>query len=182
MKAPQERAAEVRTVSSDTKEHPVALEEVATKAVEDVAATEKIVRRRTRTKVAAATEVAAKERKSQPTEARYQALHKRLDEEVEKRRHSEQVCEGLREDVKRAKCASVDVLNRLKVCQTTYDAESLKVDELSAAVEEGARVPNRVGGEGEEADRIRSSANLRFGVNREARGAAQRTKDATVAS
>ncbi|OAE19891.1 hypothetical protein AXG93_1130s1440 [Marchantia polymorpha subsp. ruderalis] len=37
MKVPRERLAEVLTMSSDTKEKPVALEEVAAKAVEDVA-------------------------------------------------------------------------------------------------------------------------------------------------
>lgn len=40
MKVPREWAAEVLTMSSDTKEDPVALEEVAAKAVEDVAAAE----------------------------------------------------------------------------------------------------------------------------------------------
>ncbi|OAE22084.1 hypothetical protein AXG93_3084s1000 [Marchantia polymorpha subsp. ruderalis] len=167
MRAPQERAAEVLVVSSDTEEDPVALEEVATKAVEDVEAVEcephkvashrtstrtviletgeessaeeaqsqalgaanvlcvqvlsllqllerkwekyadastngscvEIVCNRTRIKVADAAEVAAKERKSHSIEARHQALQKRLAEEVDKRRHSEEVCEGLREDV-----------------------------------------------------------------------------------
>ncbi|OAE35032.1 hypothetical protein AXG93_3104s1120 [Marchantia polymorpha subsp. ruderalis] len=94
-----------------------------------------IVRNRTRMKIAVATEVAAKERKSQPTEARHQTLQKRLAEEVEKRRHSEQICECLQEDVESVKCASVDLLNRLESCRTAYDAESLKVDELLAAAE-----------------------------------------------
>lgn len=40
MKVPQEWAAEVLTMSSDTEEDPMALEEVAAKAVEDVAAAE----------------------------------------------------------------------------------------------------------------------------------------------
>lgn len=90
-----------------------------------------IVRSRTRTKVAVAVQVAAKERKSQPTEVRYHALQKRLAEEVEKRRQSEQVYESLREDVERVKCASVELLKRLEACRTAYDAKSLKVDELS---------------------------------------------------
>ncbi|OAE31834.1 hypothetical protein AXG93_685s1020 [Marchantia polymorpha subsp. ruderalis] len=76
-----------------------------------------------------------RERKSLPTETRYQALQKRLAEEVEKQRQSEKVCEDLREDVERAKCASVDLLSRLEACRTTYDAESLKVDDLSASAE-----------------------------------------------
>ncbi|OAE20450.1 hypothetical protein AXG93_383s1000 [Marchantia polymorpha subsp. ruderalis] len=203
MRAPQERAAEVLTVSSDIEKDPVALEEVAAKAVEDVKAAEcgsqkvasprtstktviletgeepseeeaqsqvlgaadvlcvqvllllqylnrkqekyadastnvsyvEIVRNQTRTKVVMTAEVAAKECKTQTTEARYQALHKRLTEEVEKRRHSREVCEGLREDVERAKCASVDLLKRLEACRTTYDAKSLKVDELLAITE-----------------------------------------------
>ncbi|OAE33887.1 hypothetical protein AXG93_3037s1100 [Marchantia polymorpha subsp. ruderalis] len=92
-----------------------------------------IVRNRTRTKVLVAAEVAAKERKSQPTEASYQALRKRLVEEVEKRIQSEQVGEGLREDVERANCASVDLLSKPEACRTAYDAESLKVDKLSIA-------------------------------------------------
>lgn len=94
-----------------------------------------IIRNRTRTKVAADAEVAAKERKSQLTKARYQALQKRLAEEVEKQRHSEEVCEDLREDVERSKCATVDLLKRLKACRTAYDAESLRVDKLSAIAE-----------------------------------------------
>ncbi|OAE28487.1 hypothetical protein AXG93_115s1780 [Marchantia polymorpha subsp. ruderalis] len=40
---------------------------------------EEIVRKRTRTKVAVTAEIAVKERKSQPTEAKYQALQKRLE-------------------------------------------------------------------------------------------------------
>ncbi|OAE29114.1 hypothetical protein AXG93_3241s1110 [Marchantia polymorpha subsp. ruderalis] len=95
-----------------------------------------MVRNRKRIKVAVAAQVAAKERRSQPTEMKYQALEKRLTEEVEKRRKAEQVSEGLREDVKRAKCTSVDLLKRLEACRTAYYAESLKVDELSAAAKE----------------------------------------------
>ncbi|OAE25799.1 hypothetical protein AXG93_3912s1050 [Marchantia polymorpha subsp. ruderalis] len=68
----------------------------------------KIVQNRTKTKVAAATEVAAKECKSQPAEAKYQALQKRRAEEIEKRRYSE---------------------------KTPYDVESLRVDELTATTE-----------------------------------------------
>ncbi|OAE24821.1 hypothetical protein AXG93_1988s1260 [Marchantia polymorpha subsp. ruderalis] len=166
-KVPREQAAEVLTMSPDTKADPVALEEVTAKAVEDVAAAEsgaqkvvssrtstntviletgeepsadetqspvlgaadllsvqvlpllqyldrkrekyaegrtnesyvEIVRNQTRMKVAVAAEVAAKERRSQPTEAKYQALQKRLT-------------------------------------KTAYDAESLKVDELSVAAKE----------------------------------------------
>lgn len=139
MKAPRERAHEVQTVSSDTEEDPMALEEVAAKVVEDVEAAEcgsqkvasprtsteivilktgeepsaeesqsqalgvadvlcvhvllllqyldrkrdkyayastngsyvEIIHNRTRTKVEVVAEVATKERKSQPTKARY---------------------------------------------------------------------------------------------------------------
>ncbi|OAE35114.1 hypothetical protein AXG93_672s1000 [Marchantia polymorpha subsp. ruderalis] len=150
-------------MSSDTEKDPVALEEIAVKAVEDVGAAEsdpqkellllqyldrkqekyaegrtnesyvEIVRNRTRIKVAVMAEVAAKECRSQPTEAKYQALQKRLYEEVEKRRKAEQVSNGLCEDVERAKCASVDLLKRLEAYRTAYDAESLKVDELLGA-------------------------------------------------
>lgn len=91
-----------------------------------------IVCNRTRTKVAAAAEVAVKERKSQSTEARYQVLQKKLSEEVEKRRYSEKVCEDLRENVERAKCVTVDLLKGLEACRTAYDPESLRVDELTA--------------------------------------------------
>lgn len=41
--------------------------------------------------------------------------------------------------MERAKCASVDLLKRLEACRIAYDAESLKVDELQAAVEEAKR-------------------------------------------
>ncbi|OAE31163.1 hypothetical protein AXG93_3617s1020 [Marchantia polymorpha subsp. ruderalis] len=132
LKVPREHAAEVLTMFSDIEEDPMALEEVAAKAVEDVTAAES-VRNRTQTKVAVAAEVATKERRSQPTEAKCQALQKRLTAEVEKRRKAEQVGEDLREDVERAKCASVDLLKRLEACRIAYDAESLKLDELSAA-------------------------------------------------
>lgn len=40
MKAPQERAAEVLRMSSNTEKYPMALEEVAAKAIEDVEAVE----------------------------------------------------------------------------------------------------------------------------------------------
>ncbi|OAE26302.1 hypothetical protein AXG93_3040s1200 [Marchantia polymorpha subsp. ruderalis] len=115
MKVTRGWAVEVLTMSSDTEEYHVALEEVAAKAVEDVATAEsgpqkyldwkrekyadgrtnesyvEIVRNRTRTKVVVAAKVVAKERKSQPTEA------------------------------------------RLEACRTAYDVELLKVDEMSAA-------------------------------------------------
>lgn len=38
--------------------------------------------------------------------------------------------------MERGKCASVDLLKRLEACRTAYDAESLKVDEFSAAAKE----------------------------------------------
>ncbi|OAE22206.1 hypothetical protein AXG93_1248s1000 [Marchantia polymorpha subsp. ruderalis] len=146
MKVPREQVAEVLTMYSDTEEDPVALEEVAAKAVEDVAVAEsgpqKVISPWTSTDTiiletgeepsaeetqspimgaanllsadtsvvpvprpeAGEAEVTAKERRSQPTEAKYQALQKRLTEEVGKQRKVEQVGEGLREDVKRAKC------------------------------------------------------------------------------
>lgn len=95
-----------------------------------------IVRNQTRIKLELADEVAAKERRSQPTEAKYQALQKRLSKEVEKRRKAEQVGNGLCKDVERAKCASVDLLKSLEACRTAYDAESLKVDEYLVAAKE----------------------------------------------
>ncbi|OAE27041.1 hypothetical protein AXG93_3101s1000 [Marchantia polymorpha subsp. ruderalis] len=69
-------------------------------------------------------------------EAKYQALQRKLSEEVEKRRKVEQASDNLCEDVERAKCASVDLMKRLEACRTAYDTESLKVDELQAAAEE----------------------------------------------
>ncbi|OAE31002.1 hypothetical protein AXG93_1502s1020 [Marchantia polymorpha subsp. ruderalis] len=104
-----------------------------------------IIRNRKRIKVAAAAEVAAKERKSHPTEARYQTLQKRLAEEVEKQRYSEKVYEGLREDVERTKCATVDLLKRLEACRTAYDAESLRVDELTATAEKEQEYETELG-------------------------------------
>lgn len=89
----------------------------------------------TRTKVAAASAIAVKERYSQSTEAKYQVLQKRLAGKVEKRTYSEKACEGLREDVERAKCVTVERLSRLEACQTAYNVESLRVDELTAAAE-----------------------------------------------
>ncbi|OAE31499.1 hypothetical protein AXG93_4130s1010 [Marchantia polymorpha subsp. ruderalis] len=52
---------------------------------------------------------------------------------------AEQASDSLCEDLKRAKCDSVDLLKRLEACQTAYDAESLKVSELQAAAEEAKR-------------------------------------------
>lgn len=95
-----------------------------------------IVRNQTQIKRELAVEVAAKERRSEPTEAKYQALQRKLSEEVEKRRKVEQASDNLCEDVERAKCASVDLMKRLEACRTAYDTESLKVDELQAAAEE----------------------------------------------
>ncbi|OAE31229.1 hypothetical protein AXG93_1293s1060 [Marchantia polymorpha subsp. ruderalis] len=60
---------------------------------------------------------------------------RKLSKEVEKRRKTKQVGDSLCEDVKRAKCASVNLRKRLESCRTAYDAESLKVDELQAAAE-----------------------------------------------
>ncbi|OAE27042.1 hypothetical protein AXG93_3101s1010 [Marchantia polymorpha subsp. ruderalis] len=124
MEEPRDQAAEVLTVSSDTEEDPVALEEVAAKAVEDVVAVEsepqkvlpllqyldqkrekyvegnpsesfvEIVRNQTQIKRELAVEVAAKERRSEPTEAKYQALQRKLSEEVEKRRKVEQASDN----------------------------------------------------------------------------------------
>ncbi|OAE27978.1 hypothetical protein AXG93_1062s1100 [Marchantia polymorpha subsp. ruderalis] len=210
---PWAEAAEVLTMSLDTEEDPMALEEVAAKAVEDVAATEsepqkvtsprtstdtiilekgkepsaeetqsatlgaidvlsvqvlpllqyldrkrekyaegnpsesyvEIVRNWTRAKRELALEFAAKERRSQSTEAKYQALQRKLTAEVERRRKAEQAGDSLCEDVERAKCASVrhlvrqNLMKRLEACRTAYDAESSEVDELQAAAEEAKR-------------------------------------------
>lgn len=65
-----------------------------------------IVRNRTQIKRELAVEVAAKKRRSQPTEAKYQALQRKLTEEVKKRRKVEQGNDSLRRDVERAKCAA----------------------------------------------------------------------------
>ncbi|OAE18943.1 hypothetical protein AXG93_1976s1500 [Marchantia polymorpha subsp. ruderalis] len=73
-----------------------------------------VVCSRTRAKVAVTAEVAAKKRRSQLTESKYQALHRRLAEEVEKQRTLEKSLEASR---------------------TAYDAEALRVDELVATVE-----------------------------------------------
>ncbi|OAE21824.1 hypothetical protein AXG93_1855s1050 [Marchantia polymorpha subsp. ruderalis] len=166
---PRDQAAEVLTVSSETKQDLLALKEVAAKAVEDVAAAEsepqkvlpllqyldrkrkkyaegnpsesyvEIVRNRTRIKQELAVEVAAKERRSQPTEAKYHALQRKLTKEVEKRRKVEQASDSLPKYVERAKCACVDLLKRLEACRTAYDAEALKVDELQTDAEEAKR-------------------------------------------
>ncbi|OAE26166.1 hypothetical protein AXG93_3841s1030 [Marchantia polymorpha subsp. ruderalis] len=64
-----------------------------------------------------------------------QVLQKRLAEEVEKPRYSEKAYEGLREEVERAKCVTVNLLSRLEACRPAYNAESLRVDELTAAEE-----------------------------------------------
>ncbi|OAE32222.1 hypothetical protein AXG93_4525s1030 [Marchantia polymorpha subsp. ruderalis] len=74
-----------------------------------------------------------KELQNQSTEMKYQVLRKRQVEEVEKRRYSEKACEGLREDVEKAKCVTVDLLSRLEACRTAYNAELLRVDALTAA-------------------------------------------------
>ncbi|OAE29707.1 hypothetical protein AXG93_3884s1000 [Marchantia polymorpha subsp. ruderalis] len=154
---PRDQVAEVLTVSSDTKEEPVALEEVAAKAVEDLAAAksgpQKVTSPRTSTDTVIlekGEEPSTEETQSsalgaadvlsvQPMEAKYEAFQRKLSEEVEKRRKAEQVIDNLPEDVERAKCASVDLLKRLEACRTAYDAKSLKIDELQAAAEEKKR-------------------------------------------
>ncbi|OAE27172.1 hypothetical protein AXG93_4009s1020 [Marchantia polymorpha subsp. ruderalis] len=172
MEVPLERAAEVLTLSSDTEEYLVALEEVAAKAVEDVAAAEsepqKVASPRTSTEiviletgeepsaeeaqslvlgtadvlcvqpdetnVAVAAEVAAKERKSQPTEARYQALQKRLAEEVEKRRQSEQVDELSVAALKKEQEYQMELAVRVKKL-TEYEATRILDLELIEKLE-----------------------------------------------
>ncbi|OAE32243.1 hypothetical protein AXG93_1089s1080 [Marchantia polymorpha subsp. ruderalis] len=67
-------------------------------------------------------------------EAKYEVLRKRQDEEVEKRRYSKKACEGLREDVEKAKCVTVDLLSRLEASWTAYNVETLRVDELTATL------------------------------------------------
>ncbi|OAE28145.1 hypothetical protein AXG93_638s1340 [Marchantia polymorpha subsp. ruderalis] len=94
-----------------------------------------IALKRTRTDVATASAVVVKERKNQSTKAKYQVLQKSLAEEVEKWRYSEKACEGLREDVERAKCVTMNLLSRLESCLTAYNVESLRMDELTATAE-----------------------------------------------
>ncbi|OAE22126.1 hypothetical protein AXG93_1175s1360 [Marchantia polymorpha subsp. ruderalis] len=108
---PLKRTAKVLAVSLDTEEDPTALEQVVARAV------------------------GVKERQDQSTEVKYQILQKRLAKEVEKQRYSEKACEDLRENVEKAKCVTVDLLSRLEVCQTAYNAKSLRVDELTASAE-----------------------------------------------
>ncbi|OAE30128.1 hypothetical protein AXG93_3343s1000 [Marchantia polymorpha subsp. ruderalis] len=96
MKVPRERAAKILTMSSDTDEDPMALEEVAAKAVEDVAAAESGL-----LKIAS------------PWTS--------IDTVILETGTS---------------VALVPRLETLEACRTAYDAESLKVDELSAAAKE----------------------------------------------
>ncbi|OAE26578.1 hypothetical protein AXG93_269s1030 [Marchantia polymorpha subsp. ruderalis] len=157
MKAPLERP--VLAVSSDTEEDPVALEKVAERVVEDVVgeafAPQKVVSPRTsirtvilepgenpsaeetqslRAKVAALPQLQQRKSK-QETHAKYEVFQKRLAEEVKKRRYSEKTCEGLREDIENAKCAIVDLQNRLEASRTANNVELQRVDELTTVLE-----------------------------------------------
>ncbi|OAE22462.1 hypothetical protein AXG93_3348s1200 [Marchantia polymorpha subsp. ruderalis] len=94
-----------------------------------------LVRNRIRATVAATSAATAKERQTQEIEVKYEVLRKRLAEEVEKRRYSEKTCQVLREDIENAKCATVDLRNRLEASRTAYKAESQRVDERMVASE-----------------------------------------------
>ncbi|OAE33775.1 hypothetical protein AXG93_1671s1020 [Marchantia polymorpha subsp. ruderalis] len=123
MKTPLKRTAEVLAVSSHTEEDLAALEEVAVMAVEDVG------------RAACGSQKVASP--GHPPGQSYwrRVLQKRLAKEVEKRVYSEKACEGLLEDVEKAKCVTVNLLSNLEACQIAYNTGSLRVDELTAASE-----------------------------------------------
>ncbi|OAE31753.1 hypothetical protein AXG93_4874s1160 [Marchantia polymorpha subsp. ruderalis] len=98
MSAPRERAAEVLIVSSDSEEYPVALEEVAAKAVEDVEGAENF---------------------------RCSSISTR----------SERSLRGSLRGRGEGQVRKLGPLEEVEACQTAYDAELLRVDELSAISE-----------------------------------------------
>ncbi|OAE22851.1 hypothetical protein AXG93_4703s1010 [Marchantia polymorpha subsp. ruderalis] len=109
------------SVSDDTEEDLVALDKVAKRAVEDVGG-EAFAPQKGRNDITT-------------TKAKYNVLQKRLAEEVEKRRYSEETCEDLWEDTENAKCAIVDLRNKLEASRTAYNAKLQRVDELRVALE-----------------------------------------------
>ncbi|OAE32621.1 hypothetical protein AXG93_4293s1010 [Marchantia polymorpha subsp. ruderalis] len=82
-----------------------------------------LVRNRTRAKVAATSAAASKESQTPETKAKYEVLWKRLTKEVKKRRYLEKTYEGLREDIENAKCATIDLWNRLEASRTVYNTK-----------------------------------------------------------
>lgn len=57
-----------------------------------------------------------------------------MAKEVKKRRYLEKTCEGLREDIEVARYATVDLRNTLEASWTAYNAESQRIDELTATL------------------------------------------------
>lgn len=91
-----------------------------------------LVRNRTRVKVATAHAVAEKKRRLQEEETKYNVLWRRLAEEVELQRSSENTCESLRIDIEFIRCATIDLRNRLETSQVAFNEESQRVDEHTA--------------------------------------------------
>lgn len=94
-----------------------------------------LVRNRTQAKVAATSATTAQEQNLDEVDAKYEVLRKRLAEEVELGRFLEKTCESFREDIEFARCATVDLQSRLEASRTAFNAESRRVDELTAASE-----------------------------------------------
>ncbi|OAE26149.1 hypothetical protein AXG93_903s1100 [Marchantia polymorpha subsp. ruderalis] len=91
-----------------------------------------LVRNRMRVKVATAHAVAEKKRRLHEAETKYNVLWRRLAEEVELQRSSENTCESLRIDIEFIRCATIDLRNRLEASQVAFNEESQRVDEHTA--------------------------------------------------
>ncbi|OAE30685.1 hypothetical protein AXG93_3991s1000 [Marchantia polymorpha subsp. ruderalis] len=141
MKVPQERAAEVLPLLQylDRKREKYAKGRAYESYVE-------IVHNRTQIKMAVAVEVAAKERRSQPTEAKYQALQKRLIEEVEKRRKAKQEKEQEYQielavrakkltEYEAARFSDLEIIEKLEVQCCELKTQRLQVGEQLCEVE-----------------------------------------------
>lgn len=89
-----------------------------------------LVRNRTRVKMAIAQAVATKERQLRETKTKYEALQKRLAEEVKLRRSLEKTCESLRANIEVTRCATINLWNRLEASRVAFNEESRRVDEL----------------------------------------------------
>ncbi|OAE31769.1 hypothetical protein AXG93_4874s1340 [Marchantia polymorpha subsp. ruderalis] len=132
MKTPRKRTAEVLAVSSDTEEDPAAMEEVVAKAFEDVGVAE------------CGPQKGASPRTSTET------VILETGEDLKRKRHSHKplvppvfyVCmyfrcsnTSTRSGRSMQEQPPPDLIWRLEACRTAYNAESLRVDELTIAAE-----------------------------------------------
>ncbi|OAE20310.1 hypothetical protein AXG93_1084s1020 [Marchantia polymorpha subsp. ruderalis] len=148
--ATSERPAEVLTVSSSTEQDRVALEMVAKRVVKGVAGESTaqqpvaslrtsmgmVILETTRVKVATAQAIAEKERQVWKTEAKYDALRKRLAETVELRKSSEKTGGSLWADIEAHVAKVAAKMKALAECEATRTSDLELIEKLEAKCNE----------------------------------------------